>query len=644
MNDATINVDESHDNKFRQKLTSSLLNIKTKKRSFAGLISLAIQFSRPYRKYVWLILLAMLVETLVGLATPWPLKIIIDNVVDNHPLPDWLKWMDSFFHGENSIELAAIVAISYIALISIDSLAKFLDSYYTEKVAQYVANDLRVKIYHHLQHLSLSYYDSHQTGKLLNTLTKDVSTLQDFASNTMLSILVDCLTIVGMIGIMFYLDSDFTLIALAVTPFLLFFVFHFKKGMKKATREVRRDEGNMLVVLQKGLQSIRAVNAFGRQDFEEDKLKVVSRETVDAAMKARRIKAALSPVVAIIVSTCTAIVLWRGAYLVTTGVMTIGALTVFISYMAKFFDPVKDLAKMTSSIAQVAVALERIQTILRDHTMVSEKPNAIAPGKLKGDIVFENIWFSYHPDTPLIKGFNLDIRCGQRIGICGPTGCGKSTIVSLLARLYDPDAGRILIDGTDISEFTIDGLRKQLGFVMQETILFYGTVRENIAYGRPDATEEEIIEAARLANAIEFIEKMPHGFDTLVGERGVTLSGGQMQRIGIARAVVRNSPILILDEPTSSLDSEAEKIVMDALENLMKGRTIITIAHRLNTIRKMDKIIVISDGKIAEEGCHEDLMKKGGIYRELYDAQEWTGSSSIAQKKQDVSKSDESKQ
>jgi subfamily B ATP-binding cassette protein MsbA len=628
MNDTAINIEDKHNNHFKQKLNSSISNIKAKRRSFASLIGLAIQFSRPYRRYIWVILLAMLVETLVGLATPWPLKIIIDNVVDKHPLPDWLKWMNHFFHGENSIELAAIVALSYIALIAIDSLAKFLDSYYNEKVAQYVANDLRVKIYHHLQHLSLSYYDSHQTGKLLNTLTKDVSTLQDFASNTMLSILVDCLTIVGMIGIMFYLDSDFTLIALAVTPFLLFFVFHFKKGMKKATREVRRDEGNMLVVLQKGLQSIRAVNAFGRQDFEEDKLKVVSQETVDAAMKARRIKAALSPVVAIIVSTCTAIVLWRGAYLVNHSVMTVGALTVFISYMAKFFNPVKDLAKMTSSIAQVTVALERIQTILQDHTMVSEKPNAIAPGKLKGDIVFENIWFSYHPDAPLIKGFNLDVRCGQRIGICGSTGCGKSTIVSLLARFYDPDAGRILIDGTDISEFTIDGLRKQFGFVMQETILFYGTVRENIAYGRPDATEEEIIEAARLANAIEFIEKMPHGFDTLVGERGVTLSGGQMQRIGIARAVVRNSPILILDEPTSSLDSEAEKIVMAALENLMEGRTIITIAHRLNTICNVDKIIVLSDGRIAEEGSHEELMKKGGIYSELYKAQQWIEASS----------------
>lgn len=309
MSDFSIKGGEKQDHIIRQKLNASLSHIQTTKRSFVSLIQMAIQFSLPYKRYVWIILFAMLIETLVGLAIPWPLKIIIDNVVGSHPLPEWLRWMDHFFRRGNAIELAAVVAITYIVLVTIDSLAQFLDSYYNEKVAQYIANDLRVKIYHHLQHLSISYYDSHQTGKLLNTLTKDVATLQDFASNTMLSILVDSLTIIGMIGVMFYLDSDFTLIALAVTPFLLFFVFYFKKGMKKATREVRKDEGNMLVVLQKGLQSIRAVNAFGRQDFEEDKFKVVSRETLDAAMKARRIKAALSPVVAVIVSACTAIVL-----------------------------------------------------------------------------------------------------------------------------------------------------------------------------------------------------------------------------------------------------------------------------------------------------------------------------------------------
>lgn len=593
-------------------------------RSFTSLITWAIGLSRPYRKLVLVILVAMLVETLIGLAVPWPLKIIIDNVVGHHPLPGSLQWMNYFFPAENKMQLAAVAAVSFIVIIAIGSFAGYLDNYYNEKVAQYVANDLRRKMYHHLQHLSLSYYDSHQTGKLLSTITADVSTIQDFASSTLLTILVDGLTIAGMIGIMFYLNSDFTLVALGVAPFLLFFVARFKKVMKKATREVRKDQSNMLVVIQKGLESIRAVNAFGRQDFEEDRLKKVSQETVDAALKARRVKSALSPIVAVTVAACTAFVLWRGADLVIKGSMTVGALTVFLWYMSKFFSPVQDLAKMTSTIAQTTVALERIQAILDTGSITPEKQNAIEPGKVKGEIVFENVCFAYDKESPIISDFNLSITCGQRIGICGPTGSGKSTIVSLIARFYDPSSGRVLIDGTDISDFTLDGLRRQLGFVLQDTVLFYGSVTENIAYGRPDATQEEIIEAAKLANAHEFIAKMPHGYDTLVGERGVTLSGGQRQRIGIARALVRNSPILILDEPTSAIDSESEKVVMKALEKLMIGRTVITIAHRLNTIRDCDQIVVLNGGLIEEKGTHEELMEKGQIYAELYNLQAWT--------------------
>jgi len=593
------------------------------KRSFTSPVVWAITLSRPYKKLVLIILLAMLMETLIGLAIPWPLKIIIDSVVGHQPLPGPLQWTHTIFPAENKMQLAAVAAISFVIITALGAIAGYLDNYYNEKVAQYVANDLRRKMYHHLQHLSLSYYDSHQTGKLLSTITADVATVQDFASSTLLTILIDGLTILGMIGIMFYLNSDFTLVALAVAPFLLFFVARFKRVMKKATHEVRKDQSNMLVVIQKGLESIRAVNAFGRQDFEEERLKKVSEQTVDAALKARRVKSVLSPVVAITVAACTAFVLWRGAALVISGAMTVGALTVFLWYMSKFFSPVQDLAKMTSTIAQTTVALERIQSILDTNSITAEKQNATEPAKLKGEIVFENVCFAYHVESPLVKDFNLTIAPGQRIGICGVTGSGKSTIVGLIARFYDPTSGRVLIDGTDISDFTLDGLRKQLGFVLQDTVLFYGSVRENIAYGRPDASEEEIIEAAKTANAHEFIARMPHGYDTLVGERGVTLSGGQRQRIGIARALVRNSPILILDEPTSSLDSESEKTVLEALEKLMIGRTVIIIAHRLSTIRNADQIVVLDGGCIEEKGTHDELMRRGGVYAELYSMQTW---------------------
>jgi len=586
--------------------------------SFISLMLWAISLSRPYRKWVFIILIAMLMEAVMSVATPWPLKIIIDDIVGHGSLPKWLHWAGVLVPSGNKVAMAALIAFGFILINVIGSLSGYINSYYNENVAQHVANDLRRRIYHHLQRLSLAYYDTHQTGKLLSTITSDVSTIQDFASSTLLTILVDAMTILGMLGLMFYLDTGFTMVALAVTPFLLLFVARFKKQMKKATREVRKDQSNMLVILQQGLESIRAVNAFGRQDFEEDKLKQVSLETMNAALKARKVKSVLSPVVTITVSVCIALVLWRGADLIFTKAMTVGALTVFIWYMNKFFSPVQDLAKMTSTIAQATVALERIQAILDTETIIMPNSDGREPGELKGDIEFDHVFFSYNRDAPVLNNISFKIKRGQRVGICGPTGCGKSTIVSLVARFYDPTGGRVLIDGTEITEFKLDGLRAQFGFVLQDTALFYGSIRENIAYGRPGATEEEIIEAAKLANAHDFISKMPHGYDTLVGERGVTLSGGQRQRIGIARAVVRNSPILILDEPTASLDTESEKVVMEALQNLMFGRTVIIIAHRLNTIRNADKIIVLNNGHIVEEGTHDELITRGAIYADLH--------------------------
>lgn len=591
------------------------------KRQLKNLTALIVALVWPYKKWMAIILVMMLLETVMSLATPWPLKIIIDNVITGKPLPAWLFWMNNLLPGEHALAIAGICAIALVLFTAIGGLAGYLDNYFTESVAQYMANDLRRRLYHHLQKLSLSYYDNHQVGKLLSTITADVNTIQDFVSATLLSILVDALTILGMFGLMFYLKWDFTLIAAALAPFLLLFVIRFKRAVKKASHEVRLDQAEMISVLQHGLESIRTVNAFGRQDFEEDRLKKISLETVHAALKARKIKSIITPVFTLAMALCTAFVLWRGTSLVIEGFMTIGALTVFLSYLNKFFNPVKDLAKMTVNIAQATVALERIQQILGNDMIIPQKPGARDPGKLKGDIVFEQVCFAYKPGIPVLKNINLNIRSGQRIGICGQTGGGKSTIASLIPRFYDPTSGKVFIDGTDITEFTLDGLRKQVGFLLQDTMLFYGTIRDNITYGRPYATEKEIIAAARLADADEFISRLPLAYDTVVGERGLTLSGGERQRIGIARVVVRNAPILILDEPTAFLDTESEKIVINALERLMKNRTVILISHRLNTIQTADKIYVINDGKVAEEGTHETLLAKKGIYADLFQIQ-----------------------
>jgi len=578
---------------------------------------LVVDLARPYRGWLVIILLAMTIETATSLAGPWPLKIVIDNAVGRHAAPAWVVKLLGPTLVAHRPALAAAAALGMVLLAVLGGIASYIDNYYTESVGQWVANDLRMRVYAHLERLSFTYYDTHQTGLLLSTITDDVSTVRDFVSSSTLDILIDLLTIVGMLGLMLWLNWDFTLVIVAMTPFLLLFVARFKRAIKVATREVRRRQSDIVAVLQVGLESMRTVQAFGGQDIEAARLRAVSRATVTAALRARRVKSLLSPVVGVIVACCTAMVLWRGSGLILAGTMTVGSLTVFLAYLGKFFKPVQDLAKMTNAVALTNVAFERIRSILEIDMRVRERPDAREPESFTGAIDFEHVAFAYNPEAPVLTDVDFSIAPGQFVGVVGVTGSGKSTIVSLIPRFYDPTAGRILIDGTDVRDYTLQGIRRQIGFVLQDTVLFPGTVRENIAYGRSDATEAEIIAGSKLSNAHEFIVRMPCGYDTPVGERGLTLSGGQRQRIGIARALIRNAPVLILDEPTAALDTESEKMVMEGLDRLMKGRTVITITHRLNTIRDADRIFVLHDGVVAERGTHDELLALDGVYANL---------------------------
>jgi len=482
-----------------------------------GTARLVFDLARPYRGWFVTILLAMLVEAATGLAGPWPLKIVIDYAVGHQPAPHWLAGLLGPGLATDGAAVAAAAAIALVLLAVLGGIASYVDSYYTESVGQWVANDLRMRLFNHAERLSFNYFDTHQTGLLLSTITDDVATVQDFVSSSTLSILVDLLTIVGMLGLMFWLNWDFTLIVVAVTPVLLLFVARFRRAVKRATHEVRRRESDIVDVLQTGLESVRTVQAFGAQDIEAARLSDVSRATVKAALGARRVKSLLSPIVAVVVSLCTAMVLWRGAALILAGTMTVGSLTVFLAYLAKFFKPVQDLAKMTNAVAATNVGLERIRAILDIGASIPEHPDAREPEPFKGAITFEHVAFSYKPEAPVLADVSFSIAPGQFVGLVGMTGSGKSTIVSLIPRFYDPTAGRILIDGADLRAYTLDGIRRQIGFVLQDTVLFRGTVRDNIAYGRPDATEEQIIAAARLANADEFIVRMPRGYDTMIG-------------------------------------------------------------------------------------------------------------------------------
>jgi len=409
------------------------------------LLRLVRNLIRPYLGSLSIILAAMLIETLMGLAAPWPLKVVLDNVIGNHKLPLWLSHLLTIvLKGDGKMSIAVGAAIAVVAIATLGALASYVANYYTESVGQWVANDLRMRTYQHLQRLSLSYYDQQRTGALLSTITSDVQTIQSFASSATLGILVDLFTIVGMLFIMFWLNWDFTLIVLAVTPFLLLLVSRFKKAVKAATHEVRKQQANIVSVVQQDLESMRVVKAFGRQDYEQEELGEVSRAVVEAALKARRVKAMLSPIVTVTVAVCTGIVLWRGSALILAGTMTAGALTVFLSYLTKFFKPVKDLASMTNSIAQAAVGVDRVRAILDADNVIPESPQARVPeSPVRGGIRFDQVKFAYNPESPVLQGVSFDIKPGQLIGVVGPTGGGKSTIVSLIPRFYDTTSGKI---------------------------------------------------------------------------------------------------------------------------------------------------------------------------------------------------------
>ncbi len=576
---------------------------------------------RPRHRTLAAIVTMTLVQMLMSLAAPWPLKVILDNVVGNHPPPQWISWLLPVMGGAGKVHLAEAAGVMTVLIALVAGVAMYVSSYLTESLSQNIGNDLRVRLYHHLQELSLSYYDSTRVGTIISTLTGDVQTIQGFASMSTLNIFTDAITLVGMIVVMFCLRWDFAIIALAVTPMLAVFVFRVNKIIRVAVREVRTRQSELVSTLQEGLQSIEVVQAFSREDAQEKRFREASLGAVYAWLNARRWSSSLTPVVSLAIALCTGLVLWRGALLILSGAMTVGALTVFLAYLAKFFQPVRDLAQMTNTIAQVSVAFERVMAVCDADKTIPERPMPVDPPPFRGEIAFENVAFGYVPESPVLRDITLSIQPGQMVGVVGPTGSGKSTMVSLIPRFRDRDAGLITIDGVDISDYKLHGLRTQIGFVLQDTVLLRGSIRDNISFGRPEATMEEIVNAARMANADEFIVKMPDGYDSLVGDRGLTLSGGQRQRIGIARALIRDNPILILDEPTAALDAQSEDLVIEAMERLMKGRTVITIAHRLSTLRRADKIVVIDEGVVAEDGTHEELLALGGIYAHLHQLQ-----------------------
>ena len=565
-------------------------------------------------------MLAVLGETVTDLLDPWPLKLVFDHVLGSKAMPHWLGNLVAPL-GHDKVAILEFAALAVIAIAAVGALSTYFEKYLTTSVGQWVMHDLRRTLYHHIQRLSLTYHDQKKTGDLISTVTSDIDSIQDFISSVLLGLIVNTLTLVGMLSVMFYLNWRFTLIALSVAPVLFIVVYSFTHRIKQASRAVRKKEGEVVSVVEEVLSSIRVVKAFSREDYEQERFERQSLESVETALHARSLKAKLAPIVEILVALGTSLVLWYGVHLVLAGQMTSGSLLVFIMYLGKMYKPMRELSKMTDTLSKTLVGYERIQEVLVTERDVRDMRGARPAPGFKGAIAFNHVEFSYANGDRILHDVDFRIEPGQIAAFVGPTGAGKTTIASLVARFYDPVRGQVLIDGKDIRRYRLKSLRGQISFVLQETLLFRAPIWQNIAYGRPEASRQEIIEAAKLACADEFIARMPEGYDTMVGERGVTLSGGQRQRIAIARAIIRRAPILILDEPSSGLDAASEELVFEALGRLMEGKTAIVIAHRLATIRRADVIFVLDRGKIVERGRHEELLSRGGLYARLYEIQ-----------------------
>jgi subfamily B ATP-binding cassette protein MsbA len=577
---------------------------------------------RPYWTYLIVALLATLGDTAAGLLQPWPLKLVFDNVLRaKQHLPPALAHLVAtlFGSGQGSVLYLALALVVAIAVLS--GLSTFTETFIMARVANWVLYDLRRRLYWHVQHLSLSYHGERRVGDLMSTVTGDVQLVLDMIAEGVLAFTINVLTLVGMAAVMFALNWRFALLALSIAPFPFAVVYRFTRRTKKASRAVRKQEGRIASMVQEVLSSMRVVQAYTREDYEQRRFEHENQRRVVAGIQATTLKSAPALPVELLVAVGTALVMWYGAHEVLIGRLTPGVLLVFLAYLARLYAPMRGLSKLSDVMYRASVGLERIYGVLETERSVRDLPGARAAAPFRGRIEFEHVSFAYGTGAPTLKDISFSIEPGQVVVLVGSTGAGKTTLASLIPRFADPTRGSVRVDGCDVRSYTLASLRSQIALVLQETILFYGTVRDNIAYGRPEATLDDLIAAAKAANAHEFITALPEGYDTLLGERGVNLSGGQRQRIALARAIIRDAPILLLDEPTTGLDASSEALVVQGLARLMEDRTVLVIAHRLSTINRADLILVLEHGEIVERGTHQELLARGGRYAELYELQ-----------------------
>ena len=552
------------------------------------------------------------------LLKPWPLKLILDNAVLNKPLPHKLQFLHDFLPtGKVALVVESAVAIVLIAIVS--GLLEYAQSYITSSLGYRMVYALRREMFTHLQRLSLSFHTRARSGDLLTRISGDTNTLKDIFADDILKLGSHLLMVSGMLVIMCFMNWQVGVIALVSLPVLGYAMFYRYTKTKASVKRQRKREGQTFSRMGEVLSAMSMVQAFGREKYEEEKFDDITSQTMQESLRLSRLSAAANRSTEIITTLGTATAVLFGALQVLHGRMTPGGLVLSITYLNNIYKPLRGLAKLATDFSKAAASADRISEVLDTEPEIQDRPDAVEANGLRGDIVFDNVSFDYSDGKDVLRQVSFRIAPGQRLALVGSSGAGKSTIASLLLRLYEPQGGVIYVDGLDIQKYSRESLRRQIGIVLQNSILFGATVRENIAYGKPEATDEEIIAAAQVANADEFIREMEDSYDTVIGERGATLSGGQQQRIAIARAVIRNAPILILDEPMTGLDVESEAKVREALDRLMAGKTCLMITHDLPSIADADLVLLLEDGRIIERGTHDKLIAHSGRYRQLYD-------------------------
>ena len=575
---------------------------------------------KTYWKWFLFAYAGLLGTILMNLITPWPLKLIFDYILLDQPLPDTITPISAVV-GHDSLALLTMFCLGIVLLTVFESLFSYTNKYFIAAAGHSMINDVRQRVFDHLQILPQSFHSTSRSGDLVVRLTSDINALKKLLINSVQDIAKYGLTFASLLVVMLWMDWQLTLIAFAIVPLLYFLSFRFSGKVRVVAKKKRSKESAVASIVQETMTSMAVVQAFTQENREKKRFAKESDESLQADLTKTRLAGIFRRAVHILIAIGTALVVWYGARRVLTGGMTPGDLIVFAAYLKNLYNPIGGFSELLMDFTSALVRGERVAEILKTDSAVRDAPGAVQAPPFRGEVAFEQVTFGYEPDKRVLQNLSFAVEAGQMVALVGSSGMGKSTVINLLLRFFDPWQGRVLIDGQDIRQFTLKSLRTQMSVVLQEPILLRRTIRENIAYGKPQASMQEIVEAAQTAQAHDFILKLPQGYETHLDERGNNLSGGQKQRISLARAFLRNAPILILDEPVTGLDALTEAQLHDPLNLLMQGKTTFIVAHRLPTIEKAELILVIEDGQVVEQGTHAELLAHSGFYRYLYTLQ-----------------------